>query len=80
MNINKIANNKKNQQKKVDPNLSRDYQDAFKRGLNKKYLHHSQMPSENREKDELIDRLRKNLQAGLKEKYPEKSDNSRLNK
>lgn len=54
--------NKLNPQKKIDPNLSPDYQDAFKRGLNKKY-------PLNRAKDELVDKIRRNLQAGLKERY-----------
>jgi hypothetical protein len=64
MNKNKISNNKHNQQEKIDPDLSRDYKDAFKRGLDKKY-------PKKQVKSELADMIRRNLQAGLKERYGE---------
>lgn len=54
--------NKLKPQNKIDPNLGLDYQDAFKRGLNKKY-------PLNQGKNELVDKIRRNLQVGLKEKY-----------
>ncbi len=60
--VNKLSNNKMNQQSKIYPNLSEGYQDAFKRGLNKKY-------PQNSVKSELADMIRRNLQAGLKERY-----------
>lgn len=70
MNKNNKSNNKKNHQGKIDSNLSRDYQDAFKRGLDKKY-------PKKQVKSELADMIRRNLQAGLKERYgdlkPERS-------
>lgn len=61
--VNKSSRNKMNQQSKIDPNLSKDYEDAFKRGLNEKYQLN---PARDRN---WADRIRSNLQAGLKERY-----------
>jgi len=69
----KPIKNKMSSQHKIDPSLSRDYQDAFKRGFNKKFHHQPMMSSEEPKKVSLADRIRKNLQSGLASKYSEKS-------
>lgn len=60
------------QQGKIDLNLNQGYQDAFKRGLIKKY---SLNPAKNQG---WADRIRKSFQAGLKKKYPEKDSKDAL--
>lgn len=51
--VNKSSSNK----------MSQEYQDSFKRGLEKKY------PANSSKDRNWGDRIRRNLQAGLKEKY-----------
>ena len=61
--VNKSSSKDMNQESKIDLNLSQQYQDSFKRGLDKKY---PKIPSKDQNWG---DRIRRNLQVGLKEKY-----------
>ncbi len=62
---NKSQNNKIKPESKIDSNLSQEYQDAFKRGLNEKY------PLNSTKDPNWVDQIRRNLQVGLKERYGE---------
>lgn len=65
MNKSKLLKNEMNPQSKIDSSLSQEYQDAFKRGLNKKY------PLNSAKDRNWVDQIRRNLQVGLKERYGE---------
>ena len=48
---------------KIEPNLSSDYQKAFKRGIEKKY---------SKKDRSWVERIQNNLRIGLAQKYPAK--------
>lgn len=71
MNKNKSQKNYIKPKHTIDPNLSPEYQEAFKKGMEKKYPELFPVQS-GKEGSKLANLLRKNLQSGLAKKYPQR--------